>query len=69
MIYEKKLINKSEKIFIAGATSMAGIFIKRTFFNQVYGAISYGRKLLAPKRREISLLNKNDVDEGIKKQS
>ncbi len=64
---KKKLINKSEKIFIAGSTGMAGGSIKRIFHKQGYGAISNGGKLLTPTKRELDLLNKNDVDDWFEK--
>ena len=60
---KKKLIDKSEKIFIAGSTGMAGRSIKRTFFKEGYGKYCEGGEIITPTRKELNLLNTNEVED------
>ena len=57
----KNKIDKSDKIFIAGATGMVGSAIKREFINSGYGM--HPNKILAPPRSELDLLNLYEVEE------
>ena len=49
------LINKSDRIFIAGHTGMVGSAIKKKLFKKGYS------NLLLPKRKDLDLLNNNSV--------
>ena len=60
----RKLENKislNEKIFIAGATGMAGSAIKRKLKKNGYGNIYDGGRLFCPTRKELDLLDINKV--------
>ena len=56
-----KLISLDEKILVAGASGMAGSAICRSLFNTGYGNKELGGLVLTPSRRELNLLNINDV--------
>ena len=60
------IISKRDKIFIAGASGMAGRAIKKAFLRMGYGDISKGGKLLTPNRQELDLLNLEKVDNWFK---
>ncbi len=62
----KNLINLNERIFIAGANGMAGSSIKRNFIKEGYGLKENGGIILAPSRKELNLMNLNDVDNWFK---
>lgn len=55
------LINKCEKIFIAGANGMVGSSIGRILKKYEYGLEKYNGKLLTPKRNELNLLDYSSV--------
>ncbi len=55
------LINKNEKIFLAGANGMVGSSIKRILQKYEYGLEKYNGKLLTPSRNELNLLNYSSV--------
>ena len=54
------LISLDSKIFIAGHTGMVGSAIKRDFIKKGY------RKLLCPSRKDLDLLNSNQVEKWFK---
>ncbi len=58
----QKLISKSEKFFIAGSTGMAGKAIVKALKSAGYGDPKYGGILLTPSRKELNLINLNDVE-------
>ena len=58
-----KKIYQDDKIFVAGATGMAGSAICRSLRNKGYGDINKGGNLLTPSRDELNLLNINEVEE------
>ena len=53
----------SDKIFIAGANGMAGSAIHRQLKNKGYGDSQKGGSILTPSRKELNLINPNDVKE------
>ncbi len=57
----KKLISLDDHIFIAGGSGMVGSSLQKILKNAGYGDISRGGKLLTPTRKELNLLNFNDV--------
>tara|TARA_B100001093_G_scaffold256916_1_gene245683 strand:- start:34154 stop:35158 length:1005 start_codon:yes stop_codon:yes gene_type:complete len=61
-----KRISKKDKIFIAGASGMAGSAIKRAMLRMGYGDTLKGGKLLTPNRKELDLLNYEKVDKWFK---
>tara|TARA_B100000886_G_scaffold22974_1_gene14560 strand:- start:4631 stop:5632 length:1002 start_codon:yes stop_codon:yes gene_type:complete len=63
------LINKSEKIFLAGANGMVGSSIKRTLQKYDYGLKKYDGKLLTPTRNELNLLDYSSVYSWMEKNS
>ena len=56
-----KKINYQEKIFVAGGNGMAGSAICRMLRNAGYGDKGRGGELLIPSRKELNLLNINEV--------
>ena len=56
-----KKIFKDDRIFVAGATGMAGSAICRSLIKNGYGDINKGGYLLTPSRNELNLLNINEV--------
>ncbi len=58
----KKLISKSERIFIAGSRGMVGQAIVKALKKSGYGEKEYGGILLTPSRKELNLLNRDDVE-------
>ena len=58
-----KLISKNERIFVAGASGMAGSAICRSILNYGYGLKNNGGLLLSPTRKELDLTNKCHVEE------
>lgn len=59
-------MNLSEKIFIAGSTGMVGSAIKRLLIKEGYGNPQKGGQILCPNRRELNLLNLNEVNQWFK---
>ena len=57
----KKLISLDDHIFIAGGSGMVGSSLKKTLKNAGYGDSSHGGKLLTPSRKELNLLNFDEV--------
>ena len=57
----KKLISKSDRIFIAGASGMVGSSIYRVLKESQYGNKDNGGIIFKPTRKELNLLNHNDV--------
>ena len=58
----KKLISKSEKFFIAGSRGMVGQAIVKALRKSGYGKKEYGGILLTPSRKELNLLNREEVE-------
>ena len=57
-----KLIDLNEKIFIAGANGMVGSSVKRNLIEEGYGLQKNGGTILAPKRKELDLMDFQAVD-------
>ena len=51
----------SERIFIAGGTGMVGSSLKRIFTQKGYGNLKYGGEILSPTRKELNLLNYQEI--------
>ena len=60
------LINKAERIFVAGANGMAGSAIVRSLKKNNYGSKEFGGELLTPSRKELNLFNYSEVEEWFK---
>ncbi len=58
---KNKLILKSDKIFIAGATGMAGSALKKIFLRHDYGNKEFDGEILTPTRKELNYLNSEMV--------
>ena len=58
-----KKINLDEKIFVAGASGMAGSAIIRMLKRSGYGKDLNNGKILKPNRKELNLLDSNEVKE------
>ena len=58
----KKYINIDEKFFIAGARGMAGSAIHRILLKNGYGDENKDGKIFCPNRKELDLLNNNEVN-------
>ncbi len=58
----KKEIQHNERIFIAGANGMVGKSIKRSLLKSGYGIKENNGLLLTPSRKELDLLNYNEVE-------
>ena len=56
-----KEIIKSDKFFIAGGAGMAGSAIYRALKKAGYGNPSHGGRILTPSRKELDLLDQNQV--------
>ena len=56
-----KLIFKTDKIFVAGASGMVGKSIKETLIKHNYGLKTFKGELLTPNRKELDLLNAESV--------
>ena len=63
----KKLISKSERFFIAGSRGMVGQAIVKTLREKGYGRNEHGGVLLTPSRKELNLLNQEDVEKWFSK--
>jgi len=63
----KKLISLDDHIFIAGAGGMVGSCLQRILRAAGYGDISKGGKLYTPNRKELNLLNFDEVFKWFKK--
>tara|TARA_Y100000991_G_scaffold215643_1_gene207064 strand:+ start:11533 stop:12519 length:987 start_codon:yes stop_codon:yes gene_type:complete len=57
------LINKRDKIFIAGSQGMVGSSIKRGLIKSGYGQKSLGGELFGPTRKELDLCNFQEVEQ------
>jgi len=58
----QKLISKSDRFFIAGSKGMVGQAIVEALIKAGYGAKESGGILLTPSRKELNLLNFNEVE-------
>ena len=61
-----KKINLDEKIFVAGASGMAGSAIIRMLKQYGYGQEINNGKIFKPSRKELNLLNFSDVNKWFK---
>ena len=57
----KHNFSKKDRIFLAGAFGMAGSAILRTLKKNGYGENELGGRLLTPSRKNLNLLNYNDL--------
>ena len=57
----ENLISIKDKIFIAGANGMVGSAIKRNLISNGYGDKSEGGAILSPPKKDLNLLEYNDV--------
>ena len=57
-----KLINPNEIIYLAGSSGMVGRSLLRLLKESSYGLEKYGGKLLTPSRKELDLLNTEEVN-------
>tara|TARA_Y100000589_G_scaffold72501_1_gene65298 strand:+ start:6377 stop:7378 length:1002 start_codon:yes stop_codon:yes gene_type:complete len=64
----KKKISLNDRIFIAGATGMAGNAIYRRLKIHGYGSKKNNGKLLIPNRREVNLSDSNEVINWFRKE-
>ena len=51
------ILNRNEKIFIAGGTGMVGSSIKKFLIKKLYSNDGYRENLLCPNRKELDLLD------------
>ena len=67
----KKIIQQNDRIYVAGANGMVGRAIVKALRKSGYGEKEYGGILLTPSRKELNLLNGEDVEKwfGINKPS
>ena len=56
-------MNKSEKIFIAGANGMVGKAIKKILIQKGYGDPTLDGKIYSPRRAELDLMNYSEVED------
>ena len=63
----KNNFTKRDKIFIAGASGMAGSSILRALKNKGYGSNKNFENILIPRRKDLNLLNFNEVNLWFKK--
>tara|TARA_Y100000589_G_C27158925_1_gene631971 strand:+ start:95 stop:1093 length:999 start_codon:yes stop_codon:yes gene_type:complete len=63
----KNKIFLDDKIFIAGASGMAGSAIKRALIKKEYGKASNGGLILTPNSKELNLLDHSEVNNWFKK--
>ena len=61
------LLNKEDKILIAGANGLAGNSILISLKKSGYGNPENGGVIFTPRRQELNYLNAKDVDSWIKK--
>ncbi len=59
----EKLIHKSERIFVAGASGMVGSAVTRRLLKKGYGLKSNGGEILTPSSKELNLKNRDQVKE------
>lgn len=57
----EKFIKSSDRIFVAGANGMVGQRIHKTLIDKGYGKNEEGGCILAPSRKELNLLNYQEV--------
>ncbi len=55
-------LNLGDKIFVAGATGMAGSAIVRALQKKGYGDPDHNGKIFTPSRKKLNLLNKEEVE-------
>ena len=60
-----KLIYKSDKIFIAGASGLAGSAILKAFRKKGYGNLEEGGSILTPSSKDLNFINKNEVEDWL----
>ena len=58
----KKIIQPNDRIYIAGANGMVGQAIVKALRKSGYGKKEHGGILLTPSRKELNLLNGEDVE-------
>ena len=63
-----RLIQPSDRVFVAGARGMAGSAIVRALRRSGYGDIAHGGALLTPDRQELDLLDDAAIRQWIKAQ-
>ena len=63
----KNNFTKKDKIFIAGASGMVGSSILRALKNKGYGSNKNFENILIPRRKDLNLLNFNEVNLWFKK--
>ena len=64
---KKKLINFSDKIFIAGGSGLVGSSLKKLFIKRDYGRVEKGGEILSPNRKELDLADSYKVDNWFKR--
>ena len=57
----RKKISPNDRFFVAGATGMVGSALCRILKSKGYGKIKEGGEILKPKRKELNLLNYDEV--------
>ena len=62
-----KKIHYNEKIFIAGGTGMVGSAVLRALRKKGYGSELKGGKILSPSRKELNLVNEEEIKVWFKK--
>ena len=67
--YKVNQISFEDKIFIAGANGMVGSAIKRCLIKKGYGDKEKNGEILSPSRKELNLLNREEVERWFKKNS
>ena len=60
------LISKNERIFIAGGHGMVGSSIFKKLLENGYGKKSLGGWISRPSRKELDLMNQNEVEKWFK---
>ena len=63
MVFMEKKISYKDRIFIAGSSGMAGGSIYRSLIKSGYGDIKKGGIIFSPSRKELNLLNLNDIED------
>ncbi len=63
----EKLINYSERIFVAGSSGMVGKSTCRILKNSGYGSKKYGGEIISPSRKDLNLLDTDAVKFWFKK--
>ena len=63
---KSKMISKDDRILVAGSTGMAGSAICRKLLEKGYGAKVNKGYLFCPKRSDLDLSNKKEVERWFK---